>query len=488
MYSMTLDQQGLIPAAQHGTVSRRKAMLALHTVLLTALVCAGLLYPAVQLDAEQLIYPCCVSVLLSLVWILWSWYSLRGTLFEPYPLFMLSAGLFNGGQAILEVFGLNPDGILKGRVSPEMVLQALYLVGIGMMALHFGALIALRKDRRSEQALDTAGRRRATRMAGWILLGASAVPTIGLLNTSLLVVLDYGYMGLFRQQNVFSTPQALSAFFMPGIIFLLAGSRKHRWIQILCLFLAGTYAAIYLFLGSRGSAVMACVAVVWVFDRSIRRIPRSLIAVMVIAALIVIPLVRVTRGTIGRDRLSLTEQIDALSNLDDPVSSSIAEMGYSLVTVAHTVQLVPSVRGFDWGTSYLYAALAILPNLGWDVHPSVAHGLLGDWLIRTVDPTVAAGGGGLGFSFLAEAYLNFGWIGAPLWLGVVGFILCLIFARADGNDPARHAVIASFLSFFFLFSRGESATVARGLVWYAAVPYILAAVLTVRANRRVRNL
>ena len=463
-------------------------MLVLHAALLTTLVCAGLLYPAVQLDAEALIYPCCASVTLSLVWILWSWYSLRGTLFEPYPLFMLSAGLFNGGQAILEVFGLNPAGILKGRVSPDMVLQALYLVEIGMMALHFGALVALRKaNHRTGEVLDTTGRRRATRMAGWILLGVSVVPTIGLLSNSVSVVLDYGYMGLFRQQDTLSTSQALSSFFRPGIVFLLAGSRKHRAIQILCLVLTAAYAAIYLFLGSRGSAVMGCIAVAWVFDRSIRRIPRALIAALMVAALVIIPLVRVTRGTSGRDRLSLSEQVEALNSLDSPVSSSISEMGHSLVTVTHTLQLVPSVRGFDYGTSYLYAALVVVPNVGWDLHPSVAHGLLGDWLIRTVDPGLAAGGGGLGFSFLAEAYLNFGWPGAPLWLGIMGFVLCFIFVRADGDDPARHALIASFLSFFFLFARGESATVVRGLVWYAAVPYVLAALLTVRSRRREAN-
>jgi hypothetical protein len=42
---------------------------------------------------------------------------------------------------------------------------------------------------------------------------------------------------------------------------------------------------------------------------------------------------------------------------------------------------------------------------------------------------------------------------------------------------------ASFLSFFFIFSRGEAAIVARGLVWYAILPYLLATVLTMRKRR-----
>ena len=111
--------------------------------------------------------------------------------------------------------------------------------------------------------------------------------------------------------------------------------------------------------------------------------------------------------------------------------------------------LVPESRPYDYGISYLYALTAIMPNIGWQVHPSVAHGLLSDWLIKTVDPVVARGGGGLGFSFIAEAYLNFGWFGGPVWLGVVGFILCWLFLKADGADPARHAFAAAFLSVLF---------------------------------------
>jgi hypothetical protein len=97
---------------------------------------------------------------------------------------------------------------------------------------------------------------------------------------------------------------------------------------------------------------------------------------------------------------------------------------------------------------------------------------------------VAAAGGGLGYSFIAEAYLNFGWFGAPIWLAFIGYLLMRLFMQSDTSDPARHAMVASFLSFFFVFTRGESAIVVRGLVWYACLPYLLAAILTIRGRRR----
>ncbi len=232
---------------------------------------------------------------------------------------------------------------------------------------------------------------------------------------------------------------------------------------------------------------MSCVAVAWVFD-GIRRIPRSLICLCAIGALLVFPLIRETRNTSGRDRLSWESQLESASNLESPISSCISEMGHSLTTVTHTMALVPDIRPFDLGASYLYAATAIIPNLGWDVHPSVAHGLLADWLISTVNPETAYSGGGLGFSFIAESYLNFGWFGGPLWLGFVGFCITTLFLKADGADPAKQALVGSFLAFFFIFARGESAVVTRGLIWYAVVPYLLVTAITLRGHAKKARL
>src|SRR5690606_22908143 len=135
------------------------------------------------------------------------------------------------------------------------------------------------------------------------------------------------------------------------------------------------------------------------------------------------------------------------------------------------------------GASYFYALTAIMPNVGWEVHPTIRHGTLSEWLVKTVDPVIAAAGGGLGCSVIAEAYLNFGWVGGPLWLMLLGYGLSWLFMKSDGTDPARLALAASFLSFFFVFARGEAAIVARGLVWYALAPYLLAVLLTKRSRQ-----
>lgn len=148
-------------------------------------------------------------------------------------------------------------------------------------------------------------------------------------------------------------------------------------------------------------------------------------------------------------------------------------MGGSMQTVTYTIELVPGTRAYDMGDSYYYAALTAVPNLFWRVNPGVARGLLSDWLIREVDPYTASVGGGLGYSFIAEAYLNFGWWGVPLVLGLIGLLFGgLVLWAGRSGDIARLATVASFASFFLFFARGEAALVVRGLVWYAILPYL----------------
>jgi hypothetical protein len=139
-------------------------------------------------------------------------------------------------------------------------------------------------------------------------------------------------------------------------------------------------------------------------------------------------------------------------------------------TVAYTMELVPQIRPFDIGSSYWYAALTLIPNMFWDVHPSILHGNLSVWLIEIVDPWVANRGGGIGYSHIAEAYLNFGvfsWV--PLIL--LGTLLGAAERWACHSTLTRAAAVASALAFALFFVRAESATIVRPIIWFAAAPY-----------------
>jgi oligosaccharide repeat unit polymerase len=225
------------------------------------------------------------------------------------------------------------------------------------------------------------------------------------------------------------------------------------------------------------------VAGLWLWHYSVSRVRRLTVVLVGLGVALLIPLVATVRDYSMEARTSnLTA--DSLRAIGNPLVFTAAEMGNSMSTVAYTIELVPAVRGFDYGQSYFFASLTALPNLFWDLHPTSAHGLLSNWLVWTVDPGRAALNGGLGFSFLAEAFLNFGWYGAPFALLAVGLLLGLL-VRWAGNAQrsGSFAAVACMLLFVLFFARGESASMVRGVLWYSLLPYA-AVRLLVRAQGR----
>jgi len=455
-------------------------------VLVLGVLVLGLVY-TLQFAPRPgtLIYPACVLLTVLFVWSVWSWRVVAQSLFDPYIMFLIAATLFNGGQALLEVFHLNDQGILRNIFPPETVAATLFLVLLGLAALHLGALVSVMVEKRRRPApgpRTTTRTMQAMRLTSWGLLLISTPFVLLLLRESLGVVWSWGYSELYRRPRTTgfeATPRILASFLTPAVLFLLAGSKGRRGSSVVSGLLLLVYSAVLFFMGSRALAVMPLLAYAWLWHRWIRPVPKTaLVAAGLVVLFVIFPLVAAARGTPGSARLSPALLKDLFLSIHNPAIQSVSEMGGSMQTVAYTLELVPSVRPFDLGTGYLYALLTVVPNVAWDVHPTVARGLAANWLVWTVAPGRAATGGGFGFSFIAEAYLNFGWVGSPVILGLIGFSLAgAVFRVQRRRDPTHMAALASYSAFFLIFARGESATVIRPLLWYALLPYLLVRLL-----------
>jgi oligosaccharide repeat unit polymerase len=148
-------------------------------------------------------------------------------------------------------------------------------------------------------------------------------------------------------------------------------------------------------------------------------------------------------------------------------------MGHQMFTIAYTIDLVPRTRAYEMGASYYYGLLTVFPNLFWKVHPTIVRGLEERWLIENVVPSSTPRIETYTFSFIAEAYLNFGRWGAPIFLGLLGFLFGSLVLWADrSGDIARLAMVAVFLVYFIFLPKAETALVARGLAWYSVLPYL----------------
>jgi oligosaccharide repeat unit polymerase len=316
------------------------------------------------------------------------------------------------------VMGLDSTGLLDRYFSAETTLASLYLVATSLAGMHLGALLALPKGRfPAVSRLDPdSATSEALRRTGFVLLAVSIAPAAILTARAIGIVMQRGYFGLYEQTagaGLAAGPQILAAFLVPALLCLIAGGEELRGYRAIAVAIAVIYSGVQLALGARFGGTAPLIALVWLWDRSVRPLSRKvMLAVALIAVFVLFPLVGVTRNTALTERgsIDLTEELTASDQ--NYFASAIVEFGGTIKTISYTIDLVPTTRPYDYGLQYIYSLLTVVPNVFGGVHPAVARGTPSSWLIWSVDPTTAAAGGGFGFSFIAEAFLNFGLVGA----------------------------------------------------------------------------
>ena len=466
--------------------SRLKGLLLIQLLWYLIIIVIAIGYYGLNLDRTFIVHSISIVIISWFIYSVWSWGISTQHFFDPYVLFLSAAMLFNGGQAIIEIFGIKPSPIFDVylKLQPTTVVSALILVALGLLSFQSGGLIAAghylgsMTRRHFSGGGDSNHVRFALRLMGYLLLLISFWPLVSELRNTISVVMSGGYWATFQIDTATgfgALQRVISLFFVPGTLFLLAGSKGKPFHLVLSGLMMISYAAVEFFIGSRSSAIMPLLAYAWLWHKSIHSLPRVLLIVSGLIFLFVIfPVISLYRAMAGNIRIASPSLfVQTFDSIQNPLISGIAEMAFTLFTVGATLDLVPSTRVYALGSSYFYSLLGIVPNLFWKVHPTSANELA-TWLSWTVSSNYAAAGGGWGYSFIAEAYLNFGWIGMTGALMLMGFVFArFVLWASHSGSVSKMALLASFSSLFFLFARGESASIPRYFVWYSLLPYAL---------------
>lgn len=420
--------------------------------------------------------------IISFSWIIWSWHKIKKTLFDPYGLFILAAFLFNLSPVILELIPGNSQNTLVSLFPMNIVRQTIIVTDLSMLGLHLGALVATSLISKQERKIGITIKDRDISIVGYALILISLYPLYLTTKESIQLSISLGYNSLYRQAlgtGILSGPAILANFIIPGVLFLLAGSKNNRVNRMVSLIIVISFTIAQLILGKRATAIMPLIAYLWLWHKTIKPLKVSLLSTLSLFFLLfVFPIIRLSRNLAGTNKFSW-QVITDLFATTNPFLDVLNEMGSTIQTIAHTLQIIPDYRPFDWGTSYLYGLSAVIPNLFWNTHPVIEHGTFSSWLISIVNPVAAKSGGSIGYSFIAEAYANFGIYGSVIIVGLLGFLFVLFSEFVEKHDNKAYlAALATYASFFLFFARSESAQIFRPFVWYTLIPLVMSIIIS----------
>jgi hypothetical protein len=292
---------------------------------------------------------------------------------------------------------------------------------------------------------------------------------VGLATITVFYLISEGGRSLsegYFAQYVRSEPQtpiyrlfnATKFFGVLAILLLFQSARtKLAYVRALAATLALIFA--HLLFGSRSMPFVYGLSLVVAIDYFVHRIPLWALAFAAVAGSAVSFIVTQTRAAgIGLEIFDFRSTGIALNLL-----AILWEAGSVIKTVLRTM-VFSANTGFEWGRTILDAALAVIPTpLLSTFHISREIMRPSVWLVENSSDVIP--GAGLGYSLVAESYLNFGMFGFLLFLGI-GWLLAVEYRKGALNPSSLRDILALNMGVLFaLHMRNDIDAYFRVLFW-----------------------
>lgn len=390
------------------------------------------------------------------VWMVWSLFYLTASwraLGTPYLLsssYLIALCMFHLGLPIPATFGwINLPTLTQG-IGGFWLQQSAWctLLALGAFGVGFALSLTSPDDREEDYVAAAAQRTKTLRVTHWAGIGLflASLLFLAMLVAQIGSPLAYSRMDLFRYHG---DVRGLALFMMtlPSAAILLVIGAQTFWQSCGAAIVALSTLGIFLLSGYRSAALFPLLVGTILWTKIGRRIPWSIAVILVGAILLAIPAVAILRASGTYDNLSSEKVSQSIEKAE--TANTFIEIGGTSGILAATLQFVPHSDPYRYGLTYVHALREAIPNVSFEARRSdrdvfLMHGARqdamldlapSDWLTFKLEPIKFRNGEGVGFSAIAEPYLNFGFPGVIVFFGGLGFFLGRLDQRALWLEP-----------------------------------------------------
>ena len=396
----------------------------------------------------------------------------KDSLFSPYFIFMTFFVLFNYCQPIMWAFNIHQDneigrGILYYGTSYipneiDLVNVQLY-VCLGMLIFHFGAMIFTKRNTVSMKNYELnkieiedqykANIKLSMRFVTRILLIITTPIAIYSSMLNMIVARLYGYNALYYGSHATQAGyiQIIMYFFFPALVGYLISNEYSKKARIIVYVIFGLYTGLQLLSGDRGNWLYSLVILFWLHTYY-RKVPIIKYFKYFIIGIVGVYFLNVV--TIVRDSgtgLSSLDFSNLLSGEQSPIVGAFFELGGTMGIIIFLFHAGSAI--YPYTNTYITSILGAISSRTLSLL-GIKQVLIADWFSQEYLKIKW----GAGFSMIGEAFINGGYVGGLVYMGIigafVGWLICYATKSKYSENPLDLFIAVAGLNAIIGFSRG----------------------------------
>nr|BCX01990.1 MAG: hypothetical protein KatS3mg041_2036 [Bacteroidota bacterium] len=379
----------------------------------------------------------------------------------------------------------------------NVIIYYLLLQLLGLLAMRCGLHTAIKQksDRSVYAAIESLRGSSGTLfvLTFMILLFLSSVSLVTIFNAfgGLIGYIETGYGGDFflilREAKVFGA--GIEWWLLGAAMVLFYGiKQRRRLLLLLGVVLFGLMAGIVLMTGRRSQLLFSILFGFVLFHYGYRRLPTSLVIAGILLGIIAAQYFALARFFLSEGLIYALSQVWPSVKANPYLLAPWASNEFRMPAASLLELLEYGGPGLLLGRSYIAAlggpfplVARLIGQVSFDVNV---------WRLTTFYPSIYEAGGGLGFSPVAEAYLNFGVIGVFFHMFLFGYTIGRMYNRLRKKPTWSSLLLfAGSLPVFMLDGmRLTSASFAWKWIRIYLMPWIIFVVLKKLISERSRTL